>query len=85
MFTREYSSASELFKAASTVLKEKQNKSALIWPENFPRFGVDTGRAIRAHRHRSPPKFKGVPLAEPSGRLEPEKVEHLSAKMQHFH
>ena len=33
----------------------------------------------------SPPKFKGVPLAEASGRLEPEKVEHLSAKMQHFH
>ena len=33
----------------------------------------------------SPPKFKGVPMAEASGRLEPEKVEHLSAKMQHFH
>ena len=33
----------------------------------------------------SPPKFKGVPLAEASGRLEPEKVEHLSAKMLHFH
>ena len=33
----------------------------------------------------SPPKFKGVPLAEASGRPEPEKVEHLSAKMQHVH
>ena len=29
-------------------------------------------------------KFKGVPLAEASGRLEPEKVEHLSRKMQKF-